>query len=347
MQGHRSNLAVRPGEVEEVAAGLRATGPAARTVLVTGTVGTGKTAVLEQARWAVVQEGGRVLRLRWEVAEGPGGTAAFVDAICAALAKIPDGRLPARVARVHRMRAWSAAPGNEIVLLSALAEVVADAVQYVHFAVILDDVRSMPMGTASALGLLLRAFRPTGVPMVLAGRPMDPEQVTGAQLLATADRLLDLQLLSADAVGALIVRWLGRPAGLPLGTPAAGRWAPPNSPPTCPCSPVAGPNSTMSPPCCPRVTARPAPRSSPSSTAWRGPARPRSPCTGPTGSPTASPTAASTSTSAATTRTAPGCFPAPRSRCSSWRSAWPRRTSRRDSTRGPPSTAASSPTGAC
>ncbi|MET7685407.1 LuxR C-terminal-related transcriptional regulator [Streptomyces sp. NPDC005423] len=212
MQEHRSTLAVRPGEVEEVAAALRATGSAARTVLVTGPVGTGKTAVLEQARWAVVQEGGRVLRLRWEVAEGPDGAAALVDVVCAALAKIfSDGRLPARIAEVRRMRALTTDPGGEIALLSALADVMTDAVQYVHFAITLDNVRSMPMRTACALGLLLRAFRPTGVPMVLAGRPMDPGQVAGAQLLATADLVLELQSLSSDAVGALIVRWLGRP----------------------------------------------------------------------------------------------------------------------------------------
>ncbi|MFF3849940.1 AAA family ATPase [Streptomyces sp. NPDC002328] len=212
MQGHRSPLVARHREVEEVAAALRATGASARTVLVTGAVGAGKTAVLEQARWAVVQEGGRVLRLRWEAAdEDPDGTTALVNAVCAVLAKIPDGRLPARIAQVRRMRARTTDPGGEVALLSALAEVMADAARYVPLALVLDDVRLMPVRTASALGLLLRAFRPTGVPVVLAGRPMNPGHVTGAQVLAAADRVLELQPLSSDAVSALIVRRLGGP----------------------------------------------------------------------------------------------------------------------------------------
>ncbi|MEV2229680.1 LuxR C-terminal-related transcriptional regulator [Streptomyces phaeochromogenes] len=219
MQQHPSPLVGRHGEVEDVAEALRTTGDTGgrtagaevRTLLVTGGAGTGKTAVVEQARQMVVQEGGRVLRFGWESGEVPaGGTAALTDAVCGVLAKVHDGRLPARIAAVRRVQARAGGPGGEVALLSTLGEVLADAAREVPFALILDNTERMPARTASALGLLLRTFRPAGVPVVMAGRPMSPGHVTAAQLPAAADRVLELPPLSTAEVGELVVRRLGR-----------------------------------------------------------------------------------------------------------------------------------------
>ncbi|MFF5002032.1 LuxR C-terminal-related transcriptional regulator [Streptomyces phaeochromogenes] len=231
MQQQPSPLVGRHGEVEDVAEALRTTGGSAagatagtagvtagrsagaeaRTLLVTGGAGTGKTAVVEQARQMVVQEGGRVLRFGWESGEDPaGGTAALTDAVCGVLAKVHDGRLPARIAAVRRVQARAGGPGGEVALLSTLGEVLADAAREVPFALILDNTERMPARTASALGLLLRTFRPAGVPVVMAGRPMSPGHVTAAQLPAAADRVLELPPLSTAEVGELVVRRLGR-----------------------------------------------------------------------------------------------------------------------------------------
>ncbi|MFD3379896.1 MULTISPECIES: AAA family ATPase [unclassified Streptomyces] len=216
MQQHPSPLVGRHGEVEDVAEALRTTGrttgAAARILLVTGGAGTGKTAVLEQARQTVVQEGGRVLRCGWESGGDPAdGTAALTDAVCGVLAKVHDGRLPARIAAVRRVQARATGPGGEVALLSTLGEVLADAAREVPFALILDNTERMPARTVSALGLLLRTFRPAGVPVVMAGRPMTPGHATAAQLPAAADRVLELPPLSSADAGALIVRRLGRP----------------------------------------------------------------------------------------------------------------------------------------
>ncbi|NEA67690.1 ATP-binding protein, partial [Streptomyces sp. SID12488] len=211
MQQDRSPLVARDGEVGDVAEVLRTTGAEARTVLVTGGAGTGKTAVVEQARRAVVQEGARVLRLGWEAAEGPAGADALADTVCGVLARIHDGRLPVRVTAVRRVQLRTAGPGAEVALLSTLGEVLADAARHVPFALVLDNAQRMPARTASALGLLLRVFRPVGVPVVMAGRPMSPGHIAGAQLVAAADQVLELRPLTPADAGALIVRRLGRP----------------------------------------------------------------------------------------------------------------------------------------
>ena len=49
-----------------------------------------------------------------------------------------------------------------------------------------------PARTASALGLLLRAFRPAEVPVVLAARPMVPGRADGTGLSEAADRVFEL-----------------------------------------------------------------------------------------------------------------------------------------------------------
>ncbi|WP_327235424.1 LuxR family transcriptional regulator [Streptomyces sp. NBC_01317] len=230
MQQYRSPLVGRHDEVGDVARALRATGAAVRTLLVSGVAGAGKTALLHEARRAAAKKGAKVLRLGWEVAEEPAGAGALADAVCGVLAKIHDGRILARVTAVRRAQAQAQSPsqaesqsqspsrsravgrGGEVALLSALGEVLADAARQVPFALVVDDADRMPDPTASALGLLLRAFRPAGVPVVLAARPMLPGQVGGGgQLLAAADRVVELPALSSAEVGELIVRRLDRP----------------------------------------------------------------------------------------------------------------------------------------
>lgn len=226
MSVDRTPLIGRDGEVAEVADALRSTGSAARSLLVTGGAGSGKTAVVEQARRGAVEEGAKVLRLDWQRISGSAGASALAEAVCGVLAKIHDGRLPVRVGAVRRVQSRAVGGGGELALLSTLGEVLADAAHHVPFALILDDVQRMPVRTASALGLLLRAFRPTGVAVVMAGRPMDPGQADGGQLHAAADRVLELPpLLSAD-VAELIVQWLGRPAEPALVTAVLGSLGP-------------------------------------------------------------------------------------------------------------------------
>ncbi|MEV7679174.1 LuxR family transcriptional regulator [Streptomyces sp. NPDC088341] len=211
MERYRSPLVARHGEVEDVAEVLRSAGAAVRTLLITGGAGTGKTAVLGEAWRAAAEEGAKVLRLGWEDARGPAGTAALADAVCGVLARIQDGRHLVRVTVVRRARSGAVGRGGEVALLSALGEMLADAAQHVPFALIVDDIHRMPDPTASALGLLLRAFRPAGVPVVMAGRPMGPGRVGGARLPAAADRVLELPPLSSAEAGELIARRLGRP----------------------------------------------------------------------------------------------------------------------------------------
>ncbi|MGW6746272.1 AAA family ATPase [Streptomyces sp. NPDC055025] len=208
---YRSALVARHGEVEDVAEVLRSADAAVRTLLITGGAGTGKTAVLGEAWRAAAEEGAKVLRLGWEDARGPAGTAALADAVCGVLAKIHDSRHLVRVTVVRRARSRTVGRGGEVALLATLGEMLADAAQHVPFALVVDDIHRMPDPTASALGLLLRAFRPAGVPVVMAGRSMGPGQAGGARLPAAADRVLELPPLSPAETGELIARRLGRP----------------------------------------------------------------------------------------------------------------------------------------
>ncbi|MGW0585347.1 ATP-binding protein, partial [Streptomyces sp. NPDC002920] len=201
----------RDSELREVADTLLSTGAPARTLLVVGGAGTGKTAVLEEARRAVVAEGARVLRLRWPEGESPPGATALADGVHHVLTRIHDRRSPARGSAVRRIRLKTTGRDGELTLLSVLSEVLADAARRIPFAVMVDDVERMPAATASALGLLLRLFRPAGVPMVMAGRPVHPGDGGLSQLTAAADRLLELPPLRPADVEALVVRRLGRP----------------------------------------------------------------------------------------------------------------------------------------
>ncbi len=202
------------------------TGASARTLLVVGGPGTGKTAVVEQARRAAAEEGAHVLRLRCHDGASPPGAAALADGVHSVLAKFHDRRSPVRVGAVRRIRLQSTGHDGELALLSVLGEILTDAAAHLPFAVVVDDIDRMPPRTASALGLLLRVFRPVGVPMVMAGRPLRPPDDGAPPLAAAADRLLELPPLRPTDIEALVVRRLGRPVEPALVTAVLGALGP-------------------------------------------------------------------------------------------------------------------------
>ncbi|MGX9883198.1 AAA family ATPase [Streptomyces sp. NPDC002276] len=216
----------RDGELGDVTRTLTSTGAAARTLLVVGGPGTGKTAVVEQARRAAAEEGANVLRLRCHDGASPPGAAALADGVHSVLAKFHDRRSPVRVGAVRRIRLQSTGHDGELALLSVLGEILTDAAAHLPFAVVVDDVDRMPARTASALGLLLRVFRPAGVPMVMAGRPVRPSVDGASPLAAAADRLLELPPLRPADIEALVVRRLGRPVEPALVTAVLGALGP-------------------------------------------------------------------------------------------------------------------------
>ncbi|MFJ5306723.1 AAA family ATPase [Streptomyces sp. NPDC088350] len=201
----------RDGEIREVTETLLSTGASARTLLILGGPGTGKTALVEQARRAATEEGAHVLRLRCPDGASPPGAGALADGVHSVLAKFHDRRSPVRVGAVRRIRLQTTGQDGELALLSVLSEILTDAAAHIPFAVVVDDVEQMPQPTASALGLLLRVFRPAGVPMVLAGRPIPPGDDGASPLTAAADRLLELPPLRPSDIETLVVRRLGRP----------------------------------------------------------------------------------------------------------------------------------------
>ncbi|MFD9430130.1 AAA family ATPase [Streptomyces sp. NPDC060002] len=236
----------RDTEIAAIARVLRATtGPS--TLLVTGGPGSGKTTVLEAARSAAVGDGVRVLRLPvpaayegWStdgppnpgdrVEEGAAVAAGpLADAVCGLLAKIRDTRVSARVNAVRRARSRLAedrpAPHADpqaspaaLAVLAALGEALTTAAHRSPLALIGDGMERLPPATVAALALLLRVFRPAGLPVVLAaGPPHAPDHPPthredgGTPLLAAVDRVLDLPPLHPRAVAALVERRLGRP----------------------------------------------------------------------------------------------------------------------------------------
>lgn len=206
----RASLVGRDHQVGVVADALRPAGTA-RTLLVTGEAGAGKTAVLDEARYAVVQEGAKVLRLSWETATGPTGATTLADAVCGVLAEVQDGRLPAHITAVRRAQS-RCGDGGELTLLSTLGKTLADAACRVPFALVLDGAERMHPPTASALQLMLRVFRPAGLPVVMAGRSVPRGAADAPDLATAADRVLDLPPLRPEDVGELVGQRLGRPA---------------------------------------------------------------------------------------------------------------------------------------
>ncbi|MFF4490855.1 AAA family ATPase [Streptomyces sp. NPDC001544] len=208
---HRAPLVGRNHEVDEVARILGSAGTPAQTLLISGRAGVGKTALLEQARLVATRNGAKIVPMNWEDTEEPPGVAALADAVCDVLARIHDGWLPARITAVRRVQWRITHRGGESVLLKTMGEVLADAARSFPFAVVLDDVQRMPPQTASALGVLLRAFRPADIPVVMAGRPAAAARAGGTGLAATADRVLELRPLPPSGIGELAVWWAGRP----------------------------------------------------------------------------------------------------------------------------------------
>ena len=207
-----SSLVGRDNEIREVAQVLGNTGPAARVLLLTGAIGSGKTAVANAACRMAANAGVSVVRLDWETAQSASSTAVLADAVCDALVQIRDGWLPLRIAAVRRVQSRSAGQGSAVpLMLSTLGEALADAALHVPFALLVDDTDRMHPQTAYELGLLLRAFRPAGVPVVLVGRPGIPGSRTRADLSAVADRSLGLAPLPVSQVHALIKKRLRRP----------------------------------------------------------------------------------------------------------------------------------------
>ncbi|MDQ0779159.1 DNA-binding CsgD family transcriptional regulator [Streptomyces aurantiacus] len=201
----------RDSEIRAAARTLLSPGASARALLVVGAAGTGKTAVLEQARLVAVEEGARVLQLRCHDGESAPGSAALTDGVHSALTKVHSRRSTVRISSARRIPRQPAGRHGELTLLSALSEVLTDAARDTPFALMIDDVERLPPATAAALGLLLRVFRPAGVSMVMAGRPVRPRDDGAAQLAAAADQLLELPPLRPADVEALVVRRLGRP----------------------------------------------------------------------------------------------------------------------------------------
>ncbi|MGW0948275.1 helix-turn-helix transcriptional regulator [Streptomyces sp. NPDC002623] len=240
----------RDTEIAAIARVLRATAEPG-TLLVTGGPGAGKTTVLEAARSAAVGDGVRVLRLPVPAAfeggstDGPpnpgdrgeeGAAVAagpLADAVCGLLAKIRDTRLSARVNAVRRARSRLAedrpAPHADahadahaspaaLAVLAALGEALTTAAHRYPLALIGDGMERLPPATVAALALLLRVFRPAGLPVVLAagpphapGHPPTHREDGGMPLLAAVDQVLDLPPLHPRAVAALVERRLGRP----------------------------------------------------------------------------------------------------------------------------------------
>lgn len=201
----------RESELREVTRTLLSTGDPARVLLLVGAAGTGKTAVLEHARRAAVEEGARVLRLRCHDGGSTPGAAALADGVHSALAKLHGRRTTVRVSGARRPGRQRVVSYGELSQLSALSEALTEAARDSPFALLLDDVDRLPSATASALGLLIRVFRPAGVPMVMAGRPAHPRDGGASQLTSAADRLLELPPLRPADVEALMVHVLGRP----------------------------------------------------------------------------------------------------------------------------------------
>ncbi|MGW1781792.1 helix-turn-helix transcriptional regulator [Streptomyces sp. NPDC002143] len=236
----------RDTEIAAIARVLRATTEPG-TLLVTGGPGAGKTTVLEAARSAAVGDGVRVLRLPVPAAfeggstDGPpnpgdrgeeGAAVAagpLADAVCGLLAKIRDTRLSARVNAVRRARsrlsedrpaphADAHASPAALAVLAALGEALTTAAHRYPLALIGDGMERLPPATVAALALLLRVFRPAGLPVVLAagpphapGHPPTHREDSGTPLLAAVDQVLDLPPLHPRAVAALVERRLGRP----------------------------------------------------------------------------------------------------------------------------------------
>ncbi|QZZ25816.1 helix-turn-helix domain-containing protein [Streptomyces sp. ST1015] len=206
MRERRGAVVGRGGDIGTLTDALRATGGAARVLLVTAGTGTGRTTVLEEARRTAARAGTAVVRV------GPKNTKDADDAIAVTADRglvltDPDDRLAGLPGPLRsRLRAAGRVGGAEG--LSALSGALASAARQMPLALVVDDVDLLPPPAAEALGLLLRVFRPYGVPVVMTARRAQPS--------VAADHVLELPpLRPADVavlVGLHVTRRFGRPA---------------------------------------------------------------------------------------------------------------------------------------
>ncbi|MFJ9562788.1 AAA family ATPase [Streptomyces fuscichromogenes] len=220
MEKHRGPVIGRDSEVREVAEALRATGISAGVLLVTADAGMGKTAVVEQARRAAAAEGARVLRLGWEGTEGTVDVTLVSDAGRGLVVKNLDD-CPLRLTGMRRAQPRAAERDGErdgeateqsvLSELSALGKALAEASGRAPYALVVDGIERMPRNIAEDLGLFLRIFRPPGIPVVMASRPGPTADAGRSQLLAAADRVLELPpLRPADVATLVAVHVAGR-----------------------------------------------------------------------------------------------------------------------------------------
>jgi len=208
----------REDDIRAVAGVLAATGEAARVLLVTGGAGMGKTAVLEEALRAAVRSGTAVLRLGREDADDEGGDGAdsVVVSVGSGLALADPGSLLTVLSPAEWSQLRSAARVGGVSGLAAFSEALALAARRTPLALVVDGVDGMPEPAVDAVGMLLRVFRPRGVPVVMAGRAWPVGDPLRAQLSAAADDTHVLSPLSAADAARLVdlqvTRRFGRPA---------------------------------------------------------------------------------------------------------------------------------------
>jgi len=204
----------REDDVRAVADVLGGTGEAARVLLVTAGAGMGKTTVVEEARRTAVQSGTAVLRLGREDADDTDADA--VVTLGSGLVLADPGSLLTALSSAEWSRLRSAARVGGVSGLSAFSEALALAARRMPLALVVDGVDGLPEPAVDAVGLLLRVFRPRGVPVVMAGRTWPARDPLHAQLTAAADDTLLLPPLpAADAarlVDLQVTRRFGRPA---------------------------------------------------------------------------------------------------------------------------------------
>ncbi|RPE39159.1 regulatory LuxR family protein [Streptomyces sp. Ag109_O5-1] len=215
MRRQRGAVIGRDGDIRAVEDAFRATGDAARVLVVTAGAGMGKTAVLEQVRHAAAQDGAAVVRLGWEGEDTRDMADAIVVAGCGLVLADPDDcLLPLPTAL--RARLGAAAREGGASGLSAFSDALAAAARQMPFTLVVDGIERMPRHVADALSTLLRIFRPHGVPVVMAGRPQPAADPRRAQLTAAADQVLELAPLRPTDVAALVdihvTRRFNRPA---------------------------------------------------------------------------------------------------------------------------------------
>ncbi|TQE30042.1 helix-turn-helix transcriptional regulator [Streptomyces ipomoeae] len=208
----------RDDDVRALADTLRATGETARVLLVTAGAGMGKTTILEQARRAAAQDGASVLRLGWEGEDDDSRDTANAIAVTAGPSLVladPENCL-ATLPTAERSQLRTAARASGVEGLSAFSEALATGARQTPLALVVDGIDRMPRPAADALGLLLRVFRPRGVPVVMAGRPWPAGDSGRAQLAAAADEVLELLPLRPADVAKLVdlhvTRRFGHPA---------------------------------------------------------------------------------------------------------------------------------------